>query len=299
MNFIKDNRGATYVLTALLMTVIMGFGALVIDIGTVFLEKEQLANAADAAALAGAQELPRNPSKAVKVAEEYCKKNGVSLDKIQIIVSQDNKSFEVNVEDKVNYVFAKLLGINNSDVSVSSKAIIAPVTAVYEGIRPLVVEKQQFVYGTQVVIKEGAPDGTTGNYGAVALGGTGTSVYERNIKYGYNSKLEVGDWIKTETGNMTMATIKGVEFVIGYDYSTFDNYSRDSARLWTVPVVDSLYVEGRESVQIVGFAQFFIEDVCKNGGHTEITGRFIEFTTNGDIGESQASFGLNGVKLVK
>lgn len=84
------------------------------------------------------------------------------------------------------------------------------------------------------------------------------------------------------------------------DTSTFDNFTRTSKRLWVVPVVDSLQVSGTSPVTIVGFAQFFIEDVGKQSGQTAVTGRFVRFTTaGGTVGDSDDDFGLYGVSIIR
>ena len=299
MNYLRNKKGASSVITALLLTVIMGFAALVIDVGIVYIERVRLSNTADAAVLAGAQELPSYPLKAQSLAMEYCKKNDVNLSDVNIIISEDKRSMEVHINKEVNYIFAKVLGFETINVAANSRAVIGPVSAVYEGIRPIVVEKQLFQYGHQVVLKEDAGDGMSGNYGVVSLGGNGSTTYESNIKYGFNGKLSVGDIINTETGNMSGSTVKGVDFINSSDYDTFENHSRDSFRIWTIPVIDSLNVSGKKSVTVIGFAQFFVENAYKNGGHTEIIGRFMKFTTNGDIDPSQPDTGLYGVKLVR
>jgi Flp pilus assembly protein TadG len=52
MRRLTNERGAVAVIVALLMVVLLGFGALVIDTGAVFQERRELQNGADAAALA-------------------------------------------------------------------------------------------------------------------------------------------------------------------------------------------------------------------------------------------------------
>ncbi len=54
---LKDQRGATLVLVALLLLVFLGVAALAIDISRLHVVKNELQNAADAGALAGAQDL--------------------------------------------------------------------------------------------------------------------------------------------------------------------------------------------------------------------------------------------------
>lgn len=50
-------RGAVAVYTAIILTVLIGFGALAVDIGYLYGVKNELHNAADAGALAGASKL--------------------------------------------------------------------------------------------------------------------------------------------------------------------------------------------------------------------------------------------------
>jgi hypothetical protein len=52
----RDDRGAVIVWVSIMMAVLLGFGALVIDVGALYAERRQLQNGADAAALAVAQD---------------------------------------------------------------------------------------------------------------------------------------------------------------------------------------------------------------------------------------------------
>ena len=51
---VKHEDGQVLVIVALLMVVLVGFAALLIDVGAMYLTKTNMQNAADAAALAGA-----------------------------------------------------------------------------------------------------------------------------------------------------------------------------------------------------------------------------------------------------
>ncbi len=304
---LRNQKGSALIIVVIGMTVLMGAAALVTDIGLVFIEENKLKNTADAAALAGALDLPSSPDKAKETALSYIEKNGFPREiASSIVITDDNYGIQVVLKNRIDYVFARVLGFTDKEINVTSKALLGSVTAVYEGIRPFVVEKRQFSYGEQVVLKENGGDGYHGNYGATALGGTGARIYEENIINGYKSRLEVGDTIDTEPGNMAGPTLDGVDYIINGvedivsgDESTFNNYSLDSNRLWTIPVVDSLEYEGRSTVEVVGFALFFLEGAEKKAGKAEIIGRFIEFVTNGDISEGQNNYGLYGVKLVQ
>ena len=56
-HFIKDERGFALVFLGLTIVVFLGFAALAVDIGYLYAARNELQNAADAAALAGAREL--------------------------------------------------------------------------------------------------------------------------------------------------------------------------------------------------------------------------------------------------
>jgi hypothetical protein len=77
----RQEFGQGLVLAALVMIVILGFAAMAVDVGYWFSQKGEVQNAVDAAALAGARELPNNYQQAQAKAREYLLKNGVDTTK--------------------------------------------------------------------------------------------------------------------------------------------------------------------------------------------------------------------------
>lgn len=71
---LKNRRGVTLVLIALMIVVILGFLGLAVDIGYMYVATGQLQNAADSGALAGASQLP-NTAMAVSQAENITETN--------------------------------------------------------------------------------------------------------------------------------------------------------------------------------------------------------------------------------
>ena len=75
----RGERGAVAVITALSMVVLLGFVALAVDVGAMYEERAELQSAADAAALAVAQDctkgLPCTPDATLPRAREYAAKN--------------------------------------------------------------------------------------------------------------------------------------------------------------------------------------------------------------------------------
>ena len=133
---LKDQKGTVIVLFAVTLTALFGFTALAIDIGDLYVGRNELQNAADAAALAGALLLPDTTAagnRAIEVANNNMNGNvlnsgdirfgkwnfitrtldsGTPADVIECVTRQSRKHF-----------FAGVLGINQSDVSALATAI--------------------------------------------------------------------------------------------------------------------------------------------------------------------------------
>ena len=72
----KSERGQVVVLTAVMLAALLGLGAMVLDVGAWFRTKRQVQATADAAALAGAQELHLDDGQAQALAVQYGASNG-------------------------------------------------------------------------------------------------------------------------------------------------------------------------------------------------------------------------------
>lgn len=291
------------ILIALCMVAILGFCALAIDVGISMNEKSRLSNAVDAAALAGAQELIVNAGNAVEVVGQYLEKNGVDPQRADIVIFDSNTKISVTAKKEMNYLFARVLGFKKADVKCTGVAECAPISEVYSGIRPFAIEQQVLDFGVTYVLKEGGGSGTNGNYGALALGDNGGDNYQVNIVDGYNGHMKVGDLISTEPGNMSGPTMQGITALIDKCHHTpectYDSFKPDCPKLITVIMVDSLSVSGRKQVTVIGFAKFFLEGVQGQGKDSIVTGRFVRMVDAGKVNETQADFGLKGVRLIQ
>lgn len=295
---IKNNeQGSVAILVMLMMVVLLASTGAVIDVGLVLVNRTKLSNAMDYAALAGAQELPDNTSDAEAVAMDYLIENGVNPSDVVITIAPNGKELTITGNRPVEYSFLTIVGLDGTTVSAQSKVILGAVSSIKGGLRPYAVEDFPYTYGAEVVLKEGAGDGYHGNYGIVALGGTGASNYEYNAFYGYTGEVKIGDEINTEPGNKTSVSNQ-LKTYINSIADTFENHTRNSDRLWTIPLVDSLEVNGRGTVVVTGFAQVYVEDIQKKSGKIEIKARFIKFVVNGDIDTTVVDHGTYGVKLV-
>jgi len=300
---VRNERGSIAVVAALAFTVMLGFVAMAIDVGFLYLARVELANMADAAALAGVQELPANSGRAVAVAKDYGRLNGLDTDIVEATVTDANTTLSVTTRRTVELLFSRLFGLSTAEVSAAAAARVIPLSGA-EGVVPFGVVKQNFVYGQTYQLKLGAGAGYHGNFGALALGGTGASNYEKNIKYGYSGKLEILDWkpllVETESGNMSGPTARGVNYRISLrPDETFETVTKDSPRIVIVPVINSLEGNGRHEVQIIGFAAFFLEGVGGSGKDSYVYGKFMKAVMPGDVGGYVGDYGLYGAKLIR
>ncbi|MCI0814593.1 MAG: pilus assembly protein, partial [Chloroflexi bacterium] len=85
----KGERGQSLILLALLLPVVLGFVALTLDVGFALVERRNLQNATDAAALAAAQDLANGESDATVTATaiDYLQRNGYNVSDDTIVVN--------------------------------------------------------------------------------------------------------------------------------------------------------------------------------------------------------------------
>lgn len=291
-------RGSVVVLVTLALTSLLGFCAIVADVGLLYAQKAHLQNSVDAAALAGVQELPNDVSQAEQKARDYATRNGVS--DVNVTFEANNAKIIVQATQQVPTYFARIWGITEEQISVSARAMMAPPT-VLSGAVPLSIQKQDFDYTKEYVLKSGGGSGTPGWYGALELSGTGADTYETDLANGYLGTLRVGQILDIKHGNMSGPTAEGINTRLNRDTpipkNTIDNHERNAPQIVHIPIVEIISESGNsiQKVQIVGFAAFFLEGVAGNGNDSVVTGWFIRtLPSNGESND----FGLCTPKLV-
>lgn len=294
------------------LVALIGFAALAVDMGYLYSERAKMVTAADAAALAGVQKLvmSNDSSGSEQWAREIAKENGADENKIDVHVDTGAKEVEVQVGETKNLFFARVLGRQQSDVGARAKAR-AGIFVGGKNIVPFGVEKQYWESGEEGILKLGAGDGENGNYLALDFnrintqnsgnngnnGGnnnSGANFYEKNLKYGYDGEIKIGDTIKPQPGNMSGSTIEAVNYRIN-----------NGERVIIVPIVSEFQEGASEDVTVLGFAAFYLEDVIEKNNEPEqgakkgeVRGRFLNYVSPGNIGEGP-EYGLYAVKLVE
>jgi len=188
MKIVKNEDGQVLVLTAILLAVLLGFAALTIDIGMVYITKTKLQNAADAAALAGAQDLPNSSidtltanDTAESTARNYAEQNGVPALETKPTPSYngDPTKIEVICTKTVSYTFARVLGFTQAEVSARAIAQKATVGGEAFGFAVFAGEGKASFNGTAHVFDGGVygRDGVALGTGAEILHGDAVSSY--------------------------------------------------------------------------------------------------------------------------
>lgn len=298
----SKQSGQALVLVSITMAVLLGFGALVTDVGQLYLERQRLTAAADMASLAAVQLLPDRVA-AEATAREYLEKNGVDPDAVTIEINGANDQVAVRLHNAIPTTFARVLGYDRLDTWGGATARVSAISAGF-GAVPLAVAQDDWVLGQQVVLKRSSQDSGAvgpGNYQALALGGRGANTYEENLANGYEGRIQVGDWLETQPGNMAGPTTRAASQRISADpTATWQTVSKDSPRLIMVPILRDWNVNGRSEVLVVGFGIFFMESVGDDGeSEAEITGRFLRVLGTGESNGTAPDFGLRTVKLIR
>jgi Flp pilus assembly protein TadG len=118
---LRDERGAAAVLIALVLVPLLGFAAIAVDIGAVYAERARLQTAADAAALAVAQDCARgNCGDMQATASALVAANDPDVATAPPVLSSTPLSVTVSGGKPTRHWFAPVLGIDATQVRASA-----------------------------------------------------------------------------------------------------------------------------------------------------------------------------------
>jgi len=286
--------GQATVLFALAAVAVLSVASLSVDAGRAYVRTQQLKSAADAAALAGGQDLPQDPDGATALAVATAEQNGVPAGSVSVQVNQQQDLITVTTSGSIPYYFASLFGVDQGSFQETSAVEVGPLAQV-TGAMPLGVVWNSFAYGQTYTLKAGGGEGSDGNYGGLALGGNGASTYRANLEDGYQSPLAVGQQVETEPGNMAGPTEQGLSARVaaGSGY-TWQTVPLTSPAVVDVPIITQPG-SGKTEVTVLGFAAFFLTSVDCSG---DVQGVFLQTVASGQFGSGQ-SYGLMAERLVQ
>lgn len=301
----KREEGQAVVLTVFALVAMLGMCALVLDVGSWFRTHRRLQATADAAALAGAQDLPADPSGAQSLALSYANQNGGNVLSADIVVSSTynaNDTISVKAAKNEPGNFSKVLGINSADLVANAKARVdSPSQAKY--VAPMVVNCNHLLiqncngnnkptFNVPTVLNYDAL-GAPGAFGMLNLGGAqnpGSSEEADWILHGFNQYLGLGNYRSDP----------------GAKFSSQNIQSALDARIGTVllfPVYRTLTGTGQNAVyEIIGWIGFNLTSYVVHGNNAVLTGYFTEYIAEGILAQggsgSPPTFGVKSIQLI-
>jgi Flp pilus assembly protein TadG len=311
----NSDRGQATVLTLVFLVVLLGMAALVLDLGSWYRADRSAQSTADASALAGAQALPEDPSKARTLASDYARKNGGFGSGGATISSKivSNDTITVSVKRPAPGFFAKLFGVKSVTVGASAVArsegvsavkYVAPITVHYK--HPLLnctgpssnpTCNPDFVHTTTLNLEDlhqkggGSGSGAFGlinlNYGD-STGDVGASTLADWLLNGFQDELPIGTYYSAPSANFNNSQfLASLNAVLGKEV-LFPVY-----RLLTGPGSNAKY-------DVIGWVGFVITSYKTSGSTGTLTGHFTGFTAQGVQATTGGKpyFGVKKVELV-
>jgi len=294
---LKSERGQAFVLAAVAMVMLLGMAALVLDVGNWFRDKRRLQGTVDAAALAGAQQLPDDSAGAQSQALTYANKNGGDVAGANIVISsqyQPNDTIAVTGQRNDPGIFTKVIAIPGADITARAKARVGPPAQALH-VAPMVVYCGHSLiqncnndhtpqFGVQTTM-DYDPMGAPGAFGMLDLdgesGAIGSSTEAAWITDGFDKYLGLGKY-KSDPGakfgsdNVQSALADRVNTVLLF------------------PVFKTLDGTGSNAdYDIIGWIGFYLQSYDIHGNSATLHGYFTTYIAEGIL--SQHSPGSGGV----
>ncbi|MCG2621614.1 Tad domain-containing protein [Arthrobacter sp. I2-34] len=311
-------RGSSAILVALLMTVLLGFAALAVDVGAMYWEKAQLQNGADAAALAIAEDCA-NGSCGDTFGTAQALSNGNARDNVSGVrsitfpaaktVRVVTNARDAGGSDTFSTYFARIFGVNSVDIEASA-------TAVWEGIGsgpavfPIIFKRCEFeesiINGTwQVLDFHGSAGCDNHNPSGQNFPGAFGWLDQQSGQC-KSLNMSIGNWAGGDTG---------VAFPGGCD-AVIAQWKADLQAGKQVYIVLPIYDNGRGTggnveYHVSGYVTFEINGWRFTGGRNYnngsctgscqgFIGRYIdESTSDGDFGGGGPDLGATIVRLTE
>lgn len=293
--FLRNEKGGVLILVALSVVVLMGMAALAIDGGSLYQTKRQMVNAADAAALAGAQEFmyasPNSEEDVEAFAENFAVNNydcGATAEAL------NDYTIKVETVKEVEYSFAKIFGLLDPDVPADATAIIpADATAIIGVVNEMggliPIHMQWTLFDNLVKAGEGAQYNFVefhlekempGNWGWIYFDWSEkpskTADYLRD---GYPNPL----WIGYGSDGKSLASNTGANIINARTTDKndtvekiLDDYEKNGTILYVPVTKDVNKFTGKEPLELLGFAAIVITKLdYSNPSQQTITGELV------------------------
>lgn len=323
--FYKKEEGSILVLVALLMTVLIGMSALVLDLGLAYTYKSNLQKALDSTALAAVRELPAVDTSSAKwtnakdAAKKYAELNGaLNLTDGDIIPVYENNipsnkiiGIKIKGNTEVIYNFARIFGANSKVLNSSATAKLLTVKGM-TGLLPLAMPQAVMdiieannLQGQDITLKLGphktdgvedmradftaifdALTNNSGWRGAINFIGTDGDYKKAMENGGYAGMVNIGDIVESSSGTMPV-NVEG-EIILDKEY--------------TVPVISK---NDAGKLVVSGFVTFRVTSLEGNSDGSKkvsiLTSSYISnyiASSDSEAGVVSNDYGVRAAKLV-
>lgn len=315
----RSEDGQVIVFVIAILAVLIGIAALVVDGGSWFRAHRHAQTAADAAALAGVQELTASTANAQAKALEYANANYPGLPTPAITFptapsppcsTSVSSCIRVVVTTTTPGFFAKIFGTEFDNVTVQAKAMAAvTVPSMMKNVAPVAVRdtiacKVPSCFGQSKTVGFDESNVASSTIGLIDLtchstvstacpwnAGVGANELRSWIESGYPDALPSGQWYGVKTGQTIGPIKQALEDRIGVPlfFPVFDT-TANSGPVWYF--------------HIVGWASFVVDRVDSwSPSDKRLTGHFVTYTTSdlpaGVPPDSTNDFGVHILTLVE
>jgi len=312
MNHRRNERGQAAVLSVVFMVALLGAMAMVLDVGSWFREKRATQAAADAAALAAAQELPGNTGSARAVGNSYLAKNGGG--NITMTFSSQNvtdDTIAVTLTREAPSYFAKLFDIDSVNVNAHAKARAVGLDEAL-GVAPIVVNvmhpmlncsvangKPVPCFGTPtrldlINLKENGSRDAAGSFGLINLdrangGNIGASILAGWVSKGFDQYMPLGLYDAAPSANFNNSQFLEALF-------------KKMPEVLLFPIYKSSPGTGSKAqYDIVGWVGFRVSSFDPTGSNSFVEGSFVSVVWDGVRSKtgSNMNYGVRAIQLIE
>jgi hypothetical protein len=297
---------------ALMAPVLVGFTALTVDVGRLYVRKQALSNAVDAAALAGGRELPSEAAAAAE-ARRVAAANQIDVSRVTTEIqyravtagapgsgSPSSNYLKVTATEDVPMTFARIFGINEWPLSARAAVAVTGSTntpnAVPNGSTPFGVDKTAINSSGKVNVIVSSC--SFQQFWVLPQGTAGTDL-DNIIRNGYPNSMGVGDVLNVgnpKNPNYWYQVLGGIEDRIRraesnpiYSAQTAGTATAANPRVVIIPIVeavdDPIDHKNTSQVRIVAFAAMYIlnpirvEQPAGQGRQFWLDGKLIDIVT--------------------
>ena len=215
--------GQTLPLIVFCMLTVIGFAGAAIDVGSWLQSKRSLQNAADAAALAGASQIPRDWASATAAATAEFAKNRKTGDTASYANTSNaaaNDSITVTATRQAPTYFTRIFGFMGVTITATARATVSSFTTVHsnQDIMPWGVMKDTYIPGQPYDIYT---DNSSSNNGALSLPyvnnancpvPNGANPYRDEIDGSLNAcPVSIGEQLDVKPGQNAGPTRQGID----------------------------------------------------------------------------------------